>query len=188
MWACRLAESVQRRSAQAPSAALAPTPVCHSPPVGDTMKFLHPVIGAVALSLCVWAGAQPAEVLQAARRGEADAQFRLGVLFDKGRGVVQDDDQALQWFRRAAQQGHAKAQYNLAVMLDAGRGTAPDDAQAAQWYLRAAEQGDAAAQYNLALMLVKGEGVPQGETAAAQGFLQAAQQGLAAAQFSTAMR
>ena len=74
------------------------------------MKFLHPVIGAVALSLCVWAGAQPVEVLQAARRGEADAQFRLGVLFDKGRGVVQDDEQALQWFRRAAQQGRGQCQ------------------------------------------------------------------------------
>ena len=46
---------------------------------------------------------------QAAERGSADDQFRLGVLYCKGRGVPVDFDEAAKWLRKAAEQGHQPA-------------------------------------------------------------------------------
>ena len=48
-----------------------------------------------------------------AEQGDALAQYNLGVLYRKGRGVPQDDVQARQWYEKASAQGQAKAQYNL---------------------------------------------------------------------------
>jgi hypothetical protein len=40
----------------------------------------------------------------AAAQGDADAQYSLGILYDNGTGVVQDDTEAAKWFRLAADQ------------------------------------------------------------------------------------
>ena len=48
-----------------------------------------------------------------ANAGDADAQFSLGVKYDNGEGVPQDDIEAASWYRQAAEQGIAAAQYNL---------------------------------------------------------------------------
>lgn len=45
----------------------------------------------------------------AAKQGDADAQYRLGMLYANGRGVIQDYSIALGWFRAAAEQGHVEA-------------------------------------------------------------------------------
>ena len=34
-------------------------------------------------------------------------------MYRDGQGVVQDEAEAVRWFRLAAEQGHAEAQYNL---------------------------------------------------------------------------
>ena len=56
-----------------------------------------------------------------AEAGDARAQFALGLLYDNGEGLAQDDQRALEWYRASAAQGYAKAQYNLALMLENGR-------------------------------------------------------------------
>ena len=43
-------------------------------------------------------------------------------MYDNGRGVPQDDTEAVKWYRKAAEQGHAEAQNNLGVMYLNGRG------------------------------------------------------------------
>ena len=48
-----------------------------------------------------------------AEQGEAAAQFALGLMYDNGRGVPEDDRQAVLWYRKAAEQGDARAQFNL---------------------------------------------------------------------------
>ena len=40
--------------------------------------------------------------LVSAKRGYAPAQYTLGMMYDEGLGVAQDDEQALKWHRRAA--------------------------------------------------------------------------------------
>ena len=84
-----------------------------------------------------------------AQQGHADAQFNLGVMYEKGRGVPQDDKTAVKWLTLAAKQGDARAQYNLGWMSDKGRGTPQDYKNALKWYRLAAEQGYAPAQKNL---------------------------------------
>ena len=78
-----------------------------------------------------------------AEQGDSYAQYNLGLMYDYGEGVIEDDTQAVYWFRKAAEQGHAKAQYNLGLMYESGRGIAKDDTQAVYWFRKAAEQGEA---------------------------------------------
>jgi len=59
-----------------------------------------------------------------------------------GRGVPQDDVQAVQWIRKAANQGLAQAQCILGGAYAVGMGVAKDNVQAEQWYRKAAEQGN----------------------------------------------
>ena len=58
----------------------------------------------------------------AAEQGHAQAQFNLGAMYATGEGVLQDDAEAVKWYRMAAEQGHAMAQSNLGVMYDKGQG------------------------------------------------------------------
>jgi TPR repeat protein len=47
-----------------------------------------------------------------ADQGNAEAQYNLGLMYEQGRGVQQDDVKAVKWFQKAAYQGDAIAQYN----------------------------------------------------------------------------
>ena len=64
-----------------------------------------------------------------------------GWMYATGRGVPQDDAEAVRWYRLAAEQGDAYAQYNLGLMYRKGEGVPQDDAEAVRWYRLAAEQG-----------------------------------------------
>ena len=94
-----------------------------------------------------------------AQKGNAEAQFALGLMYDKGQGVAQTDRQAAAWYQKAADQGDAAAQFNLGLMYDNGQGVAQNDRQAAAWYQKAANQGHAKAQYNLGVMYYNGQGM-----------------------------
>src|SRR5207249_10269542 len=65
-----------------------------------------------------------------ADRGLVSAQFNLGVMYDNGQGVPQNDAEALRWYRLAAEQGHATAQNNVGFMYATGRGVPQDYADA----------------------------------------------------------
>ena len=54
---------------------------------------------------------------QAAEQGHAEAQYNLGVCYEKGEGVAQDSSEAVKWFRQAAEQGVAEAQFWLGVAI-----------------------------------------------------------------------
>jgi len=96
----------------------------------------------------------------AADHGDAEAQFRLGILYYFGQGVPQDNGEAVKWYRRAAEQGVALAQGSLGAMYGSGRGVPQNYGEAVKWYRRAAEQGVAEAQIRLGFMYYEGKGVP----------------------------
>ena len=50
-----------------------------------------------------------------AEQGDAGAQNVLGFMYSHGRGVPQDDHEAVRWYQLAADQGHAAAQFNLGL-------------------------------------------------------------------------
>jgi len=55
-------------------------------------------------------------IMRAANQGDAEAQYRLGVLYAKGVGVKKDRREANRWYRKAANQGHEKAQQALELV------------------------------------------------------------------------
>ena len=60
-------------------------------------------------------------VRQAADQGDAEAQYNLGLMYDNGEGVLQDDAEAVKWYRLAAEQGRADAQLLLGNMYVSAR-------------------------------------------------------------------
>ena len=87
-----------------------------------------------------------------AEQGDAEAQYQLGKMYDDGKGVTQNDIEAIKWYRKAADQGLANAQDSLGVMYHTGQGVVQDYAEAAIWYRKAADKNHAKAQYNLGIM------------------------------------
>ena len=79
-----------------------------------------------------------------AAAGDAFAQLTLGVAYNTGEGVPEDNAEAVRWFRMAAEQGYADAQFNLGLIYDFGQGVVQDDARAYLWFnlAAAASQGD----------------------------------------------
>jgi uncharacterized protein len=109
-----------------------------------------------------------------AEGGLPEAQFNLGLMYEKGQGVPQDYAEALKWYckaaeqgnakavkwyRKSAEQGNAEAQFNLGVMYDERLGVPQDYAEAVKWYRKSAEQGFVEAQTNLGIMYLTGQGV-----------------------------
>ncbi|HEY7533333.1 MAG TPA: tetratricopeptide repeat protein [Nitrospiraceae bacterium] len=85
------------------------------------------------------------ELRYLADHGDVRAQYDLGVLYDQGQGVPQNDHEAMSWYRRAAEQGDARAQYNLGLMYANGQGVPPNLVEAYYWVSLAAAQGNAPA-------------------------------------------
>jgi TPR repeat protein len=117
-----------------------------------------------------------------ADKGDAGAQYKLGLAYADGAGVDKDPAIAAQWFRKAALQGNAPAQSNLGFLYQQGQGVQRDPAESAVWFRKAAERGFAVAQYNLGLLYHNGQGVKQDYALAAKWTTRAARQGLAAGQ------
>ena len=117
-----------------------------------------------------------------AEKGDATAQFNLGLSYYNGQGVVRDYAAAAKWFRKAAEQGYASAQFNLGVMYSNGQGVEQDYVEAVKWFRKAANQGHADAQNNLGIMYDNGQGVEQDYAEAVKWYRKAAMQGGAQAQ------
>jgi len=140
-------------------------------------------LGLVLLLACPKSAiADLAELERDAAKGIAEAQNDLGLMYQNGEGVPQDDVKAAEWFQKAADQANAEAQTNLGAMYANGKGVAQDDAKAVAWFQRAASHGLAEAQFNLGLMYAKGRGVPIDEARAVEWYQKAAAQGFVEAQ------
>ena len=96
-----------------------------------------------------------------AEKGNAKAQYNLGIMYYSGKGVPRDPQEALKWFKLSASQGHPDAQYNLGVLYYSGIVVPKDHKEALKWFNLSAEQGESDAQYYLGVMYDKGEGVPK---------------------------
>ena len=96
-----------------------------------------------------------------AEKGHAKAQYRLGLSYERGKGVSEDYKEAAKWYQLAGEQGFANAQYRLGFLYEKGQGVPQDYKEAVKWCRLSAEQGDVEAQFTLGLMYDFGQGVPQ---------------------------
>ena len=121
---------------------------------------------------------------KAAELGHADARTNLGYLYEKGLGVPQSLEYAVEWYLKGAYAGSAAGQANLGYFYEAGRGVPQDYEKAVSWYRKAADQGYARGQCNLGYMYEMGRGIPQSYTEAARWYKKAAEQGYTRGEFN----
>lgn len=117
------------------------------------------------------------ELRPLADRGDAEAQFRVGLMYEFGKGFSVDMPRAIAWLGKSAAQGHVAAQLELGVIYANGEGVPKDSTKAVAWFRKAAMQGNATGQYNLGLMYAKGSGVGLDIAQAIAWFRKAAEQG-----------
>lgn len=77
-----------------------------------------------------------------ANQGDAQAQFNLGYMYNKGKDVRQDYSQAFNWFQKSANQDYAEAQYNLGLMYENGQGVRQNKVTAKELFGRACAKGN----------------------------------------------
>jgi TPR repeat protein len=151
------------------------------------------------------------EKLQEARQGNSKAQFDIGSMYQNGRGVSPDRNEAIEWYKKAAAQnnemavsrlqllqaneerfkkelsnagnGSKESQYKVGVMYTEGIGTDIDLAKAAKAFEQSASQGYVKAEYKLGLVYYEGTGVKLDRNTAYKWFKMAADKGYAAAQY-----
>lgn len=85
-----------------------------------------------------------------AENGDVRAQYALGRLHEKGKGVERDFGQAFIWYQKAAEKNHADSQYRLAVGYAYGLGVKRNEATGLSWLRKAANNGQKRAQKVLA--------------------------------------
>jgi TPR repeat protein len=83
-----------------------------------------------------------------AQQGHAKSQSSLAVLYDDGKGVLQNYKTAVKWYRLAAEQGVINAQTNLCTQYYQGQGVIQDHIYAHMWCNIAASRGDKVALKN----------------------------------------
>ena len=126
---------------------------------------------------------------QEAELGKADAQFKLGQRFEKGKGVEQSDVEALSWYLKAAEQGHEQAYLAAGYFYRRGKGTKSDLEKAKLYYKKAADLGNLIAANNLALIYLSGsfeKATPDGVKQAKPWLVMAASGGSSKAQLELA--
>lgn len=111
---------------------------------------------------------------KAAEQGHAQAQTRLGLLYNNGQGAKTSTEQALKWYKKAANQGHSGAQFGLAQLYEKGNGVPQSDTQALAWYRKSAKQSHTYSQYALGRIYEKGTGVEPSYTQALDWYSKAA--------------
>ncbi len=70
----------------------------------------------------------------AAERGDAEAQYHVGEVYERGLEAGPEFARAARWYRRAAEQTHRPAAANLARLYERGLGVRLDWAEALRWY------------------------------------------------------
>lgn len=88
--------------------------------------------------------------LPLAESGDVRAQYAIGRLYEKGKGVERDFGRAFIWYRKAAEKNHADSQYRLAVGYAYGLGVKRNEAMGLSWLRKAANNGHRRAQKVLA--------------------------------------
>ena len=113
---------------------------------------------------------------KAAASGNAPAQYRLGTLYERGKGVAKDLKAALGWYERSASLGNVKAMHNAAVLAANSDQEKSDYARAFKWFSLGAAHGLKDSQFNLAILLERGLGTKANPREALFWYSAAAQQ------------
>lgn len=79
-----------------------------------------------------------------AEKGDADAQYYVGVLYEKGAEGQPDYATAAEWYQKAAERENRRAAINLGRLYEKGLGVTKNETVARKWYAKANETVGAA--------------------------------------------
>ena len=94
-----------------------------------------------------------------ANKGDAEAQYHVGMMYNNGIGTQKDPRQAFEWFQKSTASNDPLGAYKLGCYYD-GQGAgivATDSTEALKYKLVAAKAGYALAQHDVALLYAKQE-------------------------------
>jgi hypothetical protein len=126
------------------------------------MRYLIGILGLGAILVgfyFIFGQVQPSAwittVIDQTERGDAEAQYNLGVKYAEGKGVPQDYKKAFEWYTKAAEQGDIMAQFYLGVMYEKGLGVPQNHEEAIEWWRKAAAAGVVNAKNKLRKLNIK---------------------------------
>jgi TPR repeat protein len=128
------------------------------------------------------------ELLNAAQKGDVNAQLKLGEMYRDGIGVTINFDEAIKWFTAAAKNGSKVGKQQLSILMNKpiiqqlpaykDDNSNVNNSSVFLEYLNRAERGDVYAQFKLGCMYEDGEyGVVQNYSEALKWYKKAAKQG-----------
>ena len=94
-----------------------------------------------------------------AKNGEAQAQYAVGEMYRRGKGIEASDKEALNWFMHAASQGDLRASYKVAYIYLHSTTVSQAPQKALPWLEISAKSGYPPAQYELGLLYTSHNGV-----------------------------
>lgn len=101
------------------------------------------------------------QLIKSAEAGDRESQYDLAYKYRYGKGVTQDLESAVFWFKKAAAQGHVDAIYMVGLAYQGGKGVTKDTVEAIRYFYKAALGGSiSGALYNLMAHYINAE-VPQ---------------------------
>lgn len=99
------------------------------------------------------------ELKLSAKKGDAEAQCKLGIAYFEGENGRKGYREAFKWFKKSADQNNVTAQLYLGYCYQYGLGTKKNEEEAFKSFEKAAKQEDAEAQYQLGVAYAEGRGV-----------------------------
>ena len=124
-----------------------------------------------------------------AKKGDKEAQFNVGLIYELGKGIKSDPIEAIRWYEKAANQGSAEAAYNLGnlYVARAKKEKRPYLYKKAKfWLQKGADSGYPDALNNLGVLYCEGLGVKQDLQKAFELFKAAAEKGSVHADYNLA--
>jgi len=104
--------------------------------------------------------------MKLAQKGNAEAQFKVGEMYESGRGVEKNMIEAKRWINKAAAQGNQAAGYKLLYYDLQKNGVTKDNKTKLGDLQDAARDGDGYAQYYVGLMHSRGVGLKKSSNSA----------------------
>jgi TPR repeat protein len=136
-----------------------------------------PIICLLFISIISTRSQVPAELQKEADHGDADAEVKIGLMYENGNGVAQNWFSSMEWFKKAADQGNGGGEASVGDLYFNGYGVQQDYAKAMECFKKAADLGDADAEAKIGRMYENGNGVPQNFSTAMEWYRKAADQG-----------
>lgn len=95
---------------------------------------------------------------EAAKLGNAEAQYNLGYFLQNGIGITKDEKEAFEWYQKSSDKGFNDGHYAMMMAYANGRGTQANMEKAFEYALKCANNDDATCMWNIVNCYKRGLG------------------------------